>query len=37
MTPVETFPGMGGEKKIKENCGGDKFKYEIFNVLQELL
>jgi hypothetical protein len=31
MTPVETVPGMGGG--IKENDGGGKFKYDIFDTL----
>jgi hypothetical protein len=32
MRPVETMPGMGGEG-IKENDGGNNFKYDIFDVL----
>jgi hypothetical protein len=35
MRPVETIPGMG-EGGIKENDGGDEFKYNIFVILQEL-
>jgi hypothetical protein len=32
MGPVETIPGMqGGE--IKENGGGGKFNYDIFDIL----
>jgi hypothetical protein len=36
MIPVETVPGVGwgGEGgRIKENDGGGKFKYNIFDVL----
>jgi hypothetical protein len=33
MRPVETIPGMGGEG-IKENDGGDEYKY---NILKEFL
>jgi hypothetical protein len=29
IIPVETVPGM----RIKENGGGDKFKYDIFGIL----
>jgi hypothetical protein len=29
---VETVPGMGGGR-IKENNGGDEFKYDIFSIL----
>jgi hypothetical protein len=32
MGPVETIPGMG-EGGMKENDGGFKFKYDIFEVL----
>jgi hypothetical protein len=32
MRPVETIPGMGGGE-IKENGGGGKFKYDIFDTL----
>jgi hypothetical protein len=32
MTPVETIPGMG-EGKIKENGGGNEFKYDVFDIL----
>jgi hypothetical protein len=32
MRPVKTFPGMG-EGGIKENDGGDEFKYDIFDIL----
>jgi hypothetical protein len=28
MKPAETIPGMGGGE-IKENDGGDQFKYDI--------
>jgi hypothetical protein len=32
LIPIETIPGIvGGE--IKENGGGDEFKYDIFNTL----
>jgi hypothetical protein len=31
MIPIETTPGMGGW--IKENDGGDEFKYDIFDIL----
>jgi hypothetical protein len=31
MIPVETIPGMDGG--IKENGGGDEFKYDIFDIL----
>jgi hypothetical protein len=33
--PVETVTGMGGG--IKENGSEDKLKYDIFDVLKELL
>jgi hypothetical protein len=36
MIPVETIPGMEG-RGIKENNGGSEFKYDIFDILQELL
>jgi hypothetical protein len=32
MRPVESILGMG-EEGIKENDGGGKFKYVIFNIL----
>jgi hypothetical protein len=32
MIPVETIPGMRGDG-IKENGGGGKFKYNIFDIL----
>jgi hypothetical protein len=32
MRPVETIPGMRG-REIKENDGGGKFKYDIFDTL----
>jgi hypothetical protein len=32
MRPVETIPGMGGGG-IKENDGGGKFTYDIFDIL----
>jgi hypothetical protein len=35
--PVETIPGMGREKGLKEIGGGGQFKYCIFIVLQEPL
>jgi hypothetical protein len=28
MRPIETIPGIG-ERRIKENEGGDKFNYDI--------
>jgi hypothetical protein len=28
MRPIETIPGIG-ERRIKENDGGDKFNYDI--------
>jgi hypothetical protein len=31
MRPVEIIPEMGG--RIKENCGRDEFKYDIFDIL----
>jgi hypothetical protein len=32
IRPIETIPGMGwGE--IKENDGGGKFKYDVFDIL----
>jgi hypothetical protein len=31
MIPVEATPGMG--RGIKENGGGSKFKYDIFDIL----
>jgi hypothetical protein len=36
MIFVETAPGMG-EGGMKQNCGGGEFKYDIFDILQELL
>jgi hypothetical protein len=34
MKPAETIPGMGFRGAvIKENGGGDEFKYDIFDVL----
>jgi hypothetical protein len=36
MRPVDTIPGMGGGR-IKENGGGGEFKYDIFDILKELL
>jgi hypothetical protein len=36
MRPLETIPRMG-LRGIKENDGGDKFKYDIFDKLKELL
>jgi hypothetical protein len=32
MIPVETITGMG-EREIKENSTGGKFKYDIFDML----
>jgi hypothetical protein len=32
MIPIETFPGIGGER-IKENGGGGEFEYNIFDTL----
>jgi hypothetical protein len=32
MISVETVPGMGGGE-IKENCGENEFKYDIFDIL----
>jgi hypothetical protein len=26
MMPIETIPGIGGERGIKESCGGGEFK-----------
>jgi hypothetical protein len=34
--PVETVPGMKG-RGLEENDGGGEFKYDIFDVLSELL
>jgi hypothetical protein len=36
MIPIETSPGMG-EGGIQENDEGGEFKYDIFDILQELL
>jgi hypothetical protein len=36
MIPSETIPGMRGGG-IKENDGEGEFKYDIFDILQELL
>jgi hypothetical protein len=36
MISVETIPGVGAGG-IKENGGGGKFHYDIFDRLQELL
>jgi hypothetical protein len=33
MIPVETIPGMGGERGIKENNGGGELKYDKFDIL----
>jgi hypothetical protein len=33
MIPVETIPGIGGRRRIKENGGGVEFKYDIFDIL----
>jgi hypothetical protein len=32
IRPVETIPGMGGEK-IKENDRGGEFNHDIFDIL----
>jgi hypothetical protein len=32
MRSVENIPGMG-ERKLKENGGGAKFKFDIFDIL----
>jgi hypothetical protein len=32
MISIETTPGIGGGR-IKENDGGDEFKYDIFDLL----
>jgi hypothetical protein len=32
IIPVQTVPGIWGGR-IKESCGGDKFKYGIFDTL----
>jgi hypothetical protein len=36
MIPVDTIPGIevGG---VKKNDGGNEFKYDIFDILHELL
>jgi hypothetical protein len=36
MIPIETIPVMR-EEEIKENGGGGEFKYDIFDILKELL
>jgi hypothetical protein len=36
MIPVDTILGMGG-RGIKENARGGVFKYNIYEILQELL
>jgi hypothetical protein len=36
MIPVEIILGLG-EGEIKESGGGDKFKYDTFDTLQEFL
>jgi hypothetical protein len=33
MRPVKTISGMGSSGGIKENSGGDEFKYDIFDIL----
>jgi hypothetical protein len=30
---VETFPGNGGEREMKENGGEDEFQYDIYDIL----
>jgi hypothetical protein len=35
MIPAKTIPGFG-EGDIKENGGGRKFKYDIFNIFKNL-
>jgi hypothetical protein len=32
MISVQTIPGIG-EERIKENGGGEEFKYDIFDTL----
>jgi hypothetical protein len=32
LRPIETTPGIGGEK-IKESNGGDEIKYDLFDIL----
>jgi hypothetical protein len=32
MIPVETILGIG-RGDMKENCGGDAFKYDVFDIL----
>jgi hypothetical protein len=34
MIPVETIPGMG-RGRMKENSGGDEFKYDIFDMMPQ--
>jgi hypothetical protein len=36
MIPTETITGMGQEK-IKENSRDGEFKFDIFDILKELL
>jgi hypothetical protein len=36
MIPVGTIPGMG-EGEVKENDRGSEFKYDIVDILKELL
>jgi hypothetical protein len=33
--PVETVPGIIGWGWTKENEGGDEFKYDVLDILQE--
>jgi hypothetical protein len=35
MRHVETVPGIGGEKEIKENGGGGEFNYDTFDIFYE--
>jgi hypothetical protein len=32
MRPVQTIPGMGGDR-IMENDGGGEFTYDVFDIL----
>jgi hypothetical protein len=33
MVSAETFPGMGGERRVKKSSGGGEFKQKIFDTL----
>jgi hypothetical protein len=37
MRPVETIPGIGGKRRIKENDGVGKFKYDKIHIVSEIL